>query len=130
MPYLFASSAYIEKEMYAEAIAEARRARKFSPVQTTAISFDGYALAKSGRRDEARVALDELLKLSTERFVPPYHIALIYNGLGEQDETIAWLERGFQQRDPKMAFLKVEPKWNNLRNEPRFIELMRRMNFE
>ncbi|CAN5670748.1 hypothetical protein BH24ACI1_BH24ACI1_15830 [soil metagenome] len=130
MPYLFASSAYIEKEMYAEAVAEAHRARKLSPVQTTAISFDGYALAKSGRRDEARVVLNELQKLSTGRFVPPYHIALVYNGLGEQDETFAWLERGFQQRDPKMTFLKVEPKWNNLRDEPRFVDLMRRMNFE
>jgi len=130
MPYLFASWAYIEKEMYAEAINEARRARKLSPVQTTAISFDGYALAKSGRRDEARAVLQELLKLSTERFVPPYHIALVYNGLGEQDETFAWLERGFQQRDPKMTFLKVEPKWNNLRSDARFVDLMRRMNFE
>ena len=130
MPYLFASSAYIKKEMYAEAVAEAHRARKLSPVQTTAISFDGYALAKSGRCDEARVALNELLKLSTGRFVPPYHIALVYHGLGEQDETFAWLERGFQQRDPKMTFLKVEPKWNNLRSEPRFIALIKQMNFE
>ena len=130
MPHLFASSAYTEKGMYAEAITEARRARELSPVLTVAIAYGGYALAKSGRRDEARAALDELLKLSTERFVPPCHIALIYNGLGEQDETIAWLERGFEQRDPKMTFLKVDPKWNNLRNEPRFIELMRRMNFE
>jgi len=130
MPYLFASSAYIEKEMYAEAIAEARRARKLSSVQTTAISLDGYALAKSGRRDEARAVLNELLKLSTARFVPPNHIALVYKGLGEQDETFAWLERGFQQRDPKMTFLKVDPKWNNLRSEPRFVDLMRRMNFE
>ncbi len=116
--------------MYAEAINEARRARKLSPVQTTAISFDGYALAKSGKRDEARIALNELLKLSTGRFVPPSHIALVYNGLGEQNETFAWLERGFQQRDPKMTFLKVDPKWNNLRSEPRFVDLMRRMNFE
>jgi hypothetical protein len=58
------------------------------------------------------------------------HIALAYHGLGEQDETFAWLERGFQQRDPKMTFLKVEPKWNNLRSDARFVDLMRRMNFE
>jgi tetratricopeptide (TPR) repeat protein len=130
MPHLFASSVYTEKGMYGEAVAEARRARELSPVLTIAVAYGGYALAKSGRRDEAQAALDELLKLSNERFVPPSHIALIYNGLGEQNETLAWLERGFQQRDPKMAFLKVEPKWNNLRNEPRFIDLMRRMNFE
>ncbi|MBA4182723.1 MAG: hypothetical protein H0X49_01745 [Acidobacteria bacterium] len=74
--------------------------------------------------------LEELSKLSTGRYVLPYHIALIYNGLGETEETLAWLERGFEQRDAKMVFLKVEPKWNNLSSEPRFIDLMRRMNFE
>ncbi len=129
MPYLFASSVYTEKGMYAEAVAEARRARELSPVLTIAVAFGGYALAKAGRRDEARAALDELLKLSNERFVPASHVAMIYNGLGEQENTFIWLERGFKQRDPKMAFLKVEPKWNNLRNEPRFIDLMKRMNF-
>jgi len=74
--------------------------------------------------------LDELSKLSTGRYVPPYHIALIHNGLGEEDQALTWLERGFEQRDAKMVFLKVEPKWNNLRSEPRFVNLMRRMNFE
>ena len=73
--------------------------------------------------------LEELLKLSTERYVPPYHIALIYNGLDERDETLAWLERGYEQRDPKMVFLKVEPKWNNLRDDPRFQDLLRRVGF-
>ena len=74
--------------------------------------------------------LEELSKLSTGRYVLPYHIALIYNGLGETEETLAWLERGFEQRDAKMVFLKVEPKWNNLRSELRFVDLMRGMNFE
>ncbi|MDQ3258697.1 MAG: tetratricopeptide repeat protein, partial [Acidobacteriota bacterium] len=127
MVHLFASSAYIEKGMYPEAVAEARKARELAPVQTTSIAFGSYALAKSGKRDEARALLNELLKLSTERFVPPYHIALAYNGLGEADEAIAWLRRGVEQRDPKMTFLKVEPKWNNLRSDPRFADLVRRV---
>ncbi len=130
MPYLFASSVYTEKGMYAEAVTEAQRARELSPVLTIAVAYGGYALAKAGRRDEARAALDELLKLSNERFVPASHIAMIYNGLGEQDNAFIWLERGYEQRDPKMTFLKVEPKWNNLRNEPRFIDLMRRLKFD
>jgi len=130
MPHLFAASAYTEKGMYAEAVAEARKAKELSPAQTASIGFEGYALAKAGRREEAQAALDELLKLSTIRFVPFDHIALIYNGLGETDKSLDWLEKAFEQRDPKMAFLKVEPKWNNLRNEPRFIELMRRMNLQ
>ena len=73
--------------------------------------------------------LEELSKLSTGRYVLPYHLALIHNGLGEEDQALTWLERGFEQRDAKMVFLKVEPKWNNLRNEPRFVDLMKRMNF-
>ena len=113
--------------MFPEAIAEARRAKELSSVQTISVAFEGYALAKLGKRDEARTALNGLLKLSQERFVPPYHIALIYNGLGDHDQALAWLERGFEQRDPKMVFLKVEPKWNNLRNDPHFVDLMRRV---
>jgi hypothetical protein len=74
--------------------------------------------------------LNELLKLSTTRFVPPNHFALIYNGLGEIEKSLEWLETAYAQRDPKMTFLKVDPKWNNLRNEPRFIKLMRQMNFD
>ncbi|MGI8469996.1 MAG: TPR end-of-group domain-containing protein [Pyrinomonadaceae bacterium] len=86
-------------------------------------------MAKSGRTDEARNLLDKLLKLSSERFIPYSHIALIYNGLGERDKTFEWLEKGYEQHDPKMAFLKVEPKWNNLRSDSRFQDLLRRVGF-
>ena len=130
MPHLFASSAYIEKGIYAKAVAEARKARELAPFLTIATAYGSYALAKSGKRAEARAELESLLKLSTTHFVPPCHIALVYNALGERDETIAWLERGFQQRDPKMTFLKVEPKWNNLRSDSRFVEIIKRMNLE
>jgi eukaryotic-like serine/threonine-protein kinase len=128
--HLGASNAYMEKGMYAEAVAELSKARKVNPVSTVPIAFGGYALAKSGKKAEARAALEELLKLSREHYVPPYHVALLYNGLGERDETLAWLERGLEQRDPKMVFLKVEPKWNNLRDDPRFQDLLRRVGFK
>ncbi|HVS82973.1 MAG TPA: tetratricopeptide repeat protein, partial [Pyrinomonadaceae bacterium] len=124
-----ASSAYIEKGMFAEAVVEARKAKEFLGVRTDATALGAYALAKSGKQAEARAALEELLKLSTERYVPPYNIAMIYNGLGERDETLAWLEQGYQKRDPRMVFLKVEPKWNNLRADPRFQDLLRRVRF-
>ena len=122
--HMFSASAYIEKGMFAEAVAEARKAREHSGGSTHPMSFLGYALAKSGKQEEARGLLDELLKISDERYVPPYHIALIYNGLDERDKTLTWLERGYEQRDPKMVFLKVKPKWNNLRSDPRFTDLL------
>lgn len=130
MARLFASSAFIEKEMYREAIAEARKAKEFSGASFHPMAFLGYALAKSGKPTEARAVLDGLLKLSTARYIPSYYIALIYNGLDERDETLAWLERGFEQRDPKMTFLKVEPKWNNLRDDPRYTNLLRRIDLQ
>ncbi|MEJ7847833.1 MAG: tetratricopeptide repeat protein [Pyrinomonadaceae bacterium] len=129
LPHSFMASVYIEKGMYSEAIAEARKAREFSGAATQPTAFFGYALAKSGKEAEARAELERLLKLSTERYVSLYNIAMIYNGLGERDETLAWLERAFQQREPRMVFLKVEPKWNNLRGDPRFQDLMRRVGF-
>jgi serine/threonine-protein kinase len=128
-PHAFAASAYIDKGMFAEAVKEARQARELAGEQTISVAFEGYALAKLGKRDEAQAVLDALLKRSKERFVPPYHIAMVYNGLGERDQALAWLERGVEQRDPKMTFLKVESKWNNLRADPRFQDLMRRVGF-
>ena len=128
--HFFASSAYIEKGMFPEAIAEAQKARELSgPTNSHPMGFLGYALAKSGKQAEARALLAELLKASNERYVSLYNIALIYNGLGDRDQALAWLERGYEQRDQRMTFLKVEPKWNNLRGDPRFQDLMRRVGF-
>jgi serine/threonine-protein kinase len=136
----FAANAYIEKGMFLEAIAEARKAGTFSGVgvvsqdpfsgSTRATSILGYALAKAGKPTEARAVLEELLRLSKKRYVSPYNIAMVYNALGELDEALAWLERGYEQRDVRMMFLKVDPKLNNLRSEPRFQDLMRRVGLQ
>jgi DNA-binding winged helix-turn-helix (wHTH) protein/TolB-like protein len=130
MPHLFASGAYIEKRMYDEAVVEAQLATKLSPFQTASVAYEAYALAKSGKQGKSRVKVNELLELSSKRFVPPFHIALIYSGLGENNEALGWLERAFEQRDPKMTFLKVNRKLDSLRNEPRFIDLMLKMGFD
>ena len=128
LAHLYSSSAYIEKGMYPEAISEARTAREISGARSTySAGFLGYALAKSGKEGEARALLESLLKSSAERYVSPYHIALIYNGLGQSDEALDWLGRAYAQRSPAIVFLKVEPKWNNLRSDPRFQDLLRRV---
>jgi TolB-like protein/Tfp pilus assembly protein PilF len=128
-PHQFAAQAYIQKGMYDEALAEAGLAQKLGPTQTVGISFESYALAKQGRQAEARARLDELLRLSSQRYVPPAHMALVYQGLGETDNALNWLEKGFEVHDPKMAFLKVWPAWNDLRTHPRFKALSSKMAF-
>ena len=99
------------------------------PGNSNAIALEAYANARAGEQDTARAAFDHLLHVSKDRYVPPYHMATIYAGLDEAHEAVAWLERGFEQRDPKMAFLHVEPRWQPLRNDPRFVSLLRRMKF-
>ena len=129
MPHSFASMVYIDKGMFPEALIEARKARAMSAASTFSIALESYTLAKMGNREEAEKVLGEMLEISKTRGMPPTHLAIAYNGLGDTERALAWLEKGFAERDPKMTFLKVDPKWNNLRSSPRFIELMRRMNF-
>ncbi|HVF46497.1 MAG TPA: winged helix-turn-helix domain-containing protein [Pyrinomonadaceae bacterium] len=128
LAHLFASNAYLEKGMYGEAVAEATKARDLSGGNAEAIAWMGYSLAASGRRDEAKAVLDELRKRSTERYVPPYNFAILHFGLGEREETLRWLEQGIAERDPKMLFLKTGTQWKDLRDDPRFIALLARIN--
>jgi TolB-like protein/Tfp pilus assembly protein PilF len=127
---MMAARAFSEKGRFDEAISATNKAREISPDISEPIAYGTYALARSGKRAEAKAAFDELLKSSESRYVPPYSIALIYNALDEKEKALDYLEKGFAEKDVRMVWLKVEPKWNNLRNEPRFIDLIRRMNFE
>jgi serine/threonine protein kinase/Tfp pilus assembly protein PilF len=129
MPHLFAAVAYVDKGMYTEAVVEARKSKSLPGTSTFSIAVESYALAKAGRMDEAKKALEELVGISSKRYMPPTHIALAYNGLGDTQKALDHLETAFAERDPKMTFLKIDPKWNSLRSEPRFVELMKRMNF-
>jgi DNA-binding winged helix-turn-helix (wHTH) protein/TolB-like protein/Tfp pilus assembly protein PilF len=124
-----AAAIYRERKMYAESIAESRLAKELSPNQTWSDVGLVGTLVQTGKLDEARAIRDEMLKLSKSRFVPPFNIALVYNALGETDQALAWLEKGYEQRNPQMTFLKTDGRLNNLRGDPRFQDLMRRVGF-
>ena len=125
--HMFLASAYIETGLFSEAIAEAGAANALS-LATQQIAYESYANAKLGKSGDARNALERLLQLSTKRYVPPYNIALTYMGLGEGTEALTWLDRAFEERDPRMVFLKVEPKWKSLHDNDRYVRLLKRMN--
>ena len=129
LSHLFISDVYTEKGMHAEAVTALTKANAITG-NSQSEAYRSYVLARSGKLAEARAVLDKLLKLSTTRYVPPYHFAIVYNGLGESQKALDNLEKAFAEKNVLMAFLKVDPKWNNLRNEPRFIDLLNRMRFE
>ncbi|HEX6728435.1 MAG TPA: tetratricopeptide repeat protein, partial [Pyrinomonadaceae bacterium] len=129
LTHLFLSRVYSEKGMHAEAVAAAKRAGELSG-NSQSQAYRAYALAKWGKLSEARALVDELLKLTNDTYVPPYNLALAYNAVGEREKALQYLEKGFAEKDPRMVFLKVEPFWHNLRSEPRFLDVLKRMGIE
>jgi TolB-like protein/Tfp pilus assembly protein PilF len=125
--HLFASSAYIELGCFDEAILEARIAHDVCPVNSSARANEAYAHARAGRPFQASEILASLLELARKQYVSAYHIAIVYNGIGKTSDALTWLERSAEQRVPYLAFLAVDPKWKNLRDDPRCRALLRRL---
>jgi hypothetical protein len=73
--------------------------------------------------------LYKLVQRSKKTYVSPVHLATIYTGLGEQERALTALEHAFQEHDPYMIFLKVDPTLESLQSQPRFQALLRGMNF-
>jgi tetratricopeptide (TPR) repeat protein len=89
----------------------------------------GSAHALAGRRDEALKILDELEQLSTQRPVSPYAIAKLLTALGEHQEALSQLEKAYEARDGAVIWVNVDPEFDPLRSDPRFQDLLGRMNF-
>jgi Tfp pilus assembly protein PilF len=90
----------------------------------------GNTYARAGKVGEARECLRKLKEQSREGdVVGAYGTALIHAGLGERDEAFKWLETAYEERDKGMAYLRVDPALDPLRSDPRFQDLVRRMNF-
>jgi TolB-like protein/Tfp pilus assembly protein PilF len=89
----------------------------------------GRVYAAAGRPEDAREILQQLNQLSKQRYVTPYVLGQTYAALGEIDEAFRWLETGYQERTAWMVVLKIDPHLDLLRSDPRFEDLLRRMNF-
>jgi len=123
--------AYILKSLYKEAIAEAEKDVLISPRSVDALSWLGYTYAVAGRRAEALKVLDKLTQLSKQMHVPPSYMAAIHVGLVEKDKAFEWLEKGYEERSIGSGFgINPDPIWDPLRSDPRFADLLRRMNLQ
>jgi tetratricopeptide (TPR) repeat protein len=119
--------AYEEKKMYREAIAELEKAANLSNRHELIVASLGKVLGESGRKQEAGKLLEDLEVRSKHRYISPCLIALVQIGLGEKDRAIASLEQGYTDRDQWMLYLKVDPHMDDLRADPRFENLIRRV---
>jgi serine/threonine-protein kinase len=127
-PLAWLPATYVQKGMYGEAIAGFKKAVTLRGTQWAApMSGLGHVYAVSGNKSEARKVLDELQQVSGQEYVPATSSALVYAGLGEKDQAFAWLDKGYQERAFQMQWLKIEPRWDSLRSDPRFQDLIRGM---
>jgi tetratricopeptide (TPR) repeat protein len=120
------SEPYAQQKKYEEAITELRKARQLDDTPIM-LALLGQVYAAAGRRSEAQQIVDELKQLAKHSYVDPYFLAEIYTALGEQAQALQELEKAYQERSSWLIWLKVEPKFDSLRADPRFTDLLRRV---
>jgi serine/threonine-protein kinase len=95
---------------------------------TPAMAVLGYLYAKSERADDAKAILAEFDALARAgRYASGYAIAVIYAGLGDRERTLSALEAAYRERSHWLVWLKRDPRWDEIREQPRFRELVRRV---
>jgi tetratricopeptide (TPR) repeat protein len=112
---------------YAAAIETLEKDAAVSNRGPSALGTLGRAYGLAGRRDDAKRVLNELTTLSRQRYVSPKSIADVYLGLGDRDEAFEWFEKCYQEHANAMVWLDVAPEYEELRTDPRFQDLRRRV---
>ena len=120
--------AYNAKGMYAEAIALSEKSLQRDPTRQSLLRALGVAYAKTGRRSEAEEVIRQLKDIARTQYVLSYYVATIYAALGERDKALVELEEAYTERDWFVSRIKVDPFVDSLRDDPRFQDLLRRMN--
>jgi TolB-like protein/DNA-binding winged helix-turn-helix (wHTH) protein len=87
----------------------------------------GQTLAACGHAAEARSILDRFQQLGEQRYVTSYGVALVHAGLGDKPEAFRWLDKAYDERSHWLVWLSLDPRWNDLRGDPRFDQLRKRV---
>ncbi len=119
------AQAYLQKHMYDEAVAEMQKAVRLSADSPTCIANLARAYVASGKRSEAAKLLGDLKKRSTPGYSSASEIAMIYASLGDADQAMNWLEKGYQERFNPGVLLR--PGFDPLRSDSRFQNLVHRV---
>jgi len=119
---------YDANGMYAEAIALSEKSLQSDPTNQIQLGLAGYAYAKSGRRREAEEIIGKFREIAKTQYVSSYWIAVVYVGVVDKNQAFAELEKAFDENDWHLHRLKVDPLMDSLRADPRFKDLLKRMN--
>lgn len=84
----------------------------------------------TGSPDKALAILEEILNMQKNIYTDPFWVAPVYAALGDKDEAFVWLEKAYQEHSAGMVFIKVEPTLDRLRDDPHFMDLLRRVGLQ
>jgi TolB-like protein/DNA-binding winged helix-turn-helix (wHTH) protein/Tfp pilus assembly protein PilF len=129
LPHLVLGQAYEEKGAFDLAIPELQKAVELSHGTPLMVSALAHAYARGGRKAEAEKLLAELQRDAKTKYVSPYYFAIVYLGLGDNEQAMNWLEKAFADRSNGLVFMRVEPELDHLRSDPRFLALQQRLRF-
>jgi len=119
--------AYEQKKMYAEAIADCQEWAKIFHDDPIALASLGHVYASTGNRREAEKTVEKLQEISKQRYVSPYWTGVVYAGLGDNDRAFQYLEKAFEDRYFLMIWINSDPRLDNLKSDPRFADLVKRI---
>ncbi len=128
--HFFLGLGFVQKSMFEEAVAEFQHAASLFGESTLFVVVQGYARAMAGNREEATRILSELSRSAIGRYIQPYYTAAVHAALGDEDRTFEWLNKAWEDRDTWMAFLGVDPIWDEIRSAARFVRLVKRVGLE
>jgi TolB-like protein/DNA-binding winged helix-turn-helix (wHTH) protein/tetratricopeptide (TPR) repeat protein len=118
--------AYEMKGDFARALQELEQARRMDD-NSAVLEMLAGTYAAAGRPAEARKITEEMVKLSTKRYVCAYEVATTYAGLRDRESAFLWLRKSLDERADCSPWIAADPKLDSLRDEPRFQDLLRRL---
>ena len=122
------SQTYIYTGMYGDAISLSEQWLQTDPTNQFALREAGIVYAKAGRPDKAQEMIRRFREIAKTQYVPTCRIALVYWALGDKDKTFEELDKAFELRDWELHRSNVDPYFSSLRDDPRFKELLKRLN--
>ena len=129
LAHLWPARALLERGRFEAALAETAAAEQKAREWSVLVAARGFAYGKAGMSKDAEAVLQEMEALSKQRFVTAFGVALVHAGRGRIDEALRWLDRDFDERSHWLVWLRLDPRWESLRSDPRFAELISRMRY-
>ena len=129
-PYGILGLSYLQIGNISKAVAKLEKATELNKAHSI-IGYLGYAYALAGRTNEAQKILKDLLaRRANGEYISPEQIALLLIGFGDKDQALSWLEKAYDEKIEQLILLNVDPLYDSVRSDERFVALLRNMGFK